>query len=82
MKGLPMRRRALAAGLVLAALAAGRAAEPKFLSDDPLAREPETADASAAEPWDINLFYDLGYNLFVTSRREVASSRVEIVGCR
>ena len=33
-----MKRRLLATGLLLAAMAAVRAAEPKFLSDDPLTR--------------------------------------------
>lgn len=41
----------------------------KFYDDDPLAREPETEDASGVEPWDIDLIYDLSYNLFVTTRR-------------
>ena len=27
------------------------------------------SDASGAQPWDIDLFYDLAYNLFVTGRR-------------
>jgi hypothetical protein len=37
----------------------------KFYSDDPLAREPETQDASKAAPWEIELFTDLMLNLFV-----------------
>jgi hypothetical protein len=36
----------------------------KFYPDDPIAREPETADASGAEPWDIDLVVDLLLNLF------------------
>jgi hypothetical protein len=35
-----------------------------FRDDDPLAREPETQDASAASEWTIDLFVDLAINLF------------------
>jgi hypothetical protein len=77
-------RRRLAAtvvsvGLVVVALAVVRTAGPKFLSDDPLAREPETRDASGAQPWDIDLFYDLTYQLFVTTRRAPANVRAQNV---
>ena len=40
------------------------AVTPRFYSDDPLAREPETQDASAARESDIDLFVDLAINLF------------------
>lgn len=50
-------------------------AQPRFFSDDPLTREPETQDASGAQPWDIDLFYDLAYNLFATPRRVPAGIR-------
>lgn len=72
--GTPTRRTAALAALLFAVLAA-RAAEPRFYRDDPLQREPETADASGAQPWDIDLFYDLGYNLFVTPRRPPSGTR-------
>jgi hypothetical protein len=77
-------RRRLAAmlfgsGLLVATIALGRSAEPKFLSDDPIDREPEAADASGAKPWDIHLFYDLSYNLFVTTRRVPANIRAQNV---
>ncbi len=42
---------------------------PRFLADAPLARVPDTQDASGARPWDINLAYDLTHAYFVTSRR-------------
>jgi hypothetical protein len=61
--------------VLLAALAAVQAADPKFFPDDPIAREPDTEDASGAQPWDIDLFYDLAYNLFVTPRRPPAGVR-------
>jgi hypothetical protein len=64
--------------LLLGAFGGGlRAAGQKFFSDDPLTTVPETADASGAQPWDIDLFYDLSYNLFVTARREVQPARAQ-----
>jgi hypothetical protein len=40
---------------------------PRFYPDDPIAREPESQDASKAEPYDQSQMYELVYNLFVTS---------------
>ena len=40
------------------------AQRPKFFSDDPLQREPETQDASKVQEWDIGLTPDLLQNLF------------------
>ena len=65
--------------LLVAALAVVYAADPKFFPDDPISREPETADASGAQPWDIDLFYDLTYNLFATPRRIPAGVRAQNV---
>ena len=61
--------------LLVGVLAVGHTAEQKFFSDDPLAREPETQDASGAQPWDIDLAYDLSYNLFVTARQTPSGIR-------
>ena len=44
-------------------------AGPKFRSDDPLAREPDSQDAAGVKESDIGLVYNLGYNLFVTASR-------------
>jgi hypothetical protein len=40
------------------------AQRPRFLSDDPLQRDPETQDASKVAAWDIGLTPDLLHNLF------------------
>ena len=40
------------------------AQRPRFLSDDPLMREPETQDASKVQQWEIPLTPDLLQNLF------------------
>jgi hypothetical protein len=52
-----------ALGIALAP-ATPRAASPKFYPDDPLQREPATQDASKAQEWEIDLFWDLALNLF------------------
>ncbi len=41
---------------------------PRFYSDDPIAREPASRDASGVQPWDIGLMYELATNLFVTAK--------------
>ena len=45
--------------------AAGPAAERKFFPDDPLARDPETQDASGVHEWDVSAQYDLVENSFL-----------------
>ena len=65
----------LAVGLITAVHVSVDTATPRFYSDDPLSREPESADASGAEPWDIDLFYDLAYQLFVTTKKEPTNTR-------
>ena len=72
-------RRGLMPLTALALAVAMGAAEPRFFADDPLSREPETGDASKAEPWDIDLYYDLAYNLFVTTRRTPENIRAQNV---
>lgn len=63
-----VRRLLICLTVVLAAIAIVRlpAAGAKFRSDDPLAREPETQDATQVREWDIDLFVDLAINLFGT----------------
>ena len=57
----------LAAGLWLAA-SSGRAAAPKFYSDDPIWRDPESQDASGVQEVDVSLQYDLLENSFLKAR--------------
>ena len=40
---------------------------PRFYSDDPIARDPESQDAGKAAPYEQSQFYELTHNLFVTS---------------
>jgi hypothetical protein len=60
----PFRTLAVLAGAVALLTTSPRGAGVRFCSDDPLAREPETQDASKVQPWDIDLFWDLSLNLF------------------
>jgi hypothetical protein len=55
-----------AAAVVLVAVTSSASSQTarKFYDDDPLAREPETQDASKAQEWEIDLFIDLALNLF------------------
>jgi hypothetical protein len=68
MRGSTQIRGAVALALTCLALAAPVSsllgASKKFYDDDPLAREPETQDASGATPYEIDLFWDLSSNLF------------------
>ncbi len=64
-------------GLLVAALDPIRSADQKFYSDDPLATAPETGDASGALPYEIDLFYDLSYNMFVSGRRDHTNTRAQ-----
>src|SRR4030095_8089563 len=38
-----------------------------FFSDDPIVREPESQDASKAQPYEIGSLYEMTHNLFVHS---------------
>src|SRR2546430_1335883 len=62
---------------VAATLASISGDRPRFYSDDPIAREPESRDASGAQPWKIGLLYELSYNLFVTSGYQPSNTRAQ-----
>ena len=66
------------AGLV-AALTATSAAGPRFLSDDPLSREPETQDAAGVKEWDIDLAVDLAINMFAQPGDSATNVRAQNV---
>jgi hypothetical protein len=55
---------AAASAVLLLAGATPRGASPRFYSDDPLAREPETQDAAHVADRDVPLIQDLLLNLF------------------
>ncbi len=58
----------LLTGAALGLLATGVSTKGlKFYSDDPIGREPESQDASKAQPYFIGAMYEMTYNLFVTA---------------
>ena len=59
-------------------LAAGVSTQsPRFYPDDPIAREPESQDASKAAPFEQSQMYELLYNLFVTTRYQPTGLRAK-----
>ena len=60
-------------GLLICARASTQT--PRFYSDDPIAKEPDSRDASAVKPWDIGLMYELATNLFVTANYKPSNTR-------
>ncbi len=50
---------------------------PRFYPDDPIAREPESQDASKAAPYEESQMYELVYNLFVTSGHQPSGLRAK-----
>jgi hypothetical protein len=50
---------------------------PRFYPDDPIAREPESQDASKAEPFEQSEMYELMFNLFVTAGHKPSGLRAK-----
>src|SRR5262245_18750761 len=50
---------------------------PHFYPDDPIAREPESQDASKAQPYFIGSMYEMANNLFVTSGYKPSGTRAK-----
>ena len=64
----------LAATVVMSATATSGQA-PRYFPDDPIAREPESQDASKAAPFKQSEMYELLHNLFVTSGHQPSGLR-------
>src|SRR5262245_32004193 len=47
----------------------------RFYDDDPIARDPESQDASGAKPTEIGLMFEMAYNLFVTGHYKPSGTR-------
>ena len=65
----------LAAIAAFAAVVSASAAGPKFYPDDPIASEPESQDASGAQPTERGLMYELATDLFVTANYKPSGTR-------
>ena len=63
-RGVAVAATALLAALIVASGVPGAQSRPKFLSDDPLVREPETQDAAKVQEWELGLIADLTLNVF------------------
>ena len=50
---------------------------PRFYPDDPISREPESQDASKAEPYEQSQMYELLYNLFVNADHKPSGLRAK-----
>jgi hypothetical protein len=74
------RSRSWLAALVVAVSALSGTAStkgPRFYQDDPIAREPESQDASKAQPYEIQQLYEMVYNLFVTPGYKPSGTRAQ-----
>src|SRR5262245_408283 len=63
----------------LAGFVSVSATGPRFYRDDPILREPEPQDASDAAPSNIDLLYELTYNLFALPKQNPSGLRAENV---
>ncbi len=87
MRLLPRSSRARRAGfLVLSMVAAiglfaavASMQGPRFYPDDPIAREPESQDASKAARYELSEMYELTHNLFITSGYKPSGLRAKNV---
>jgi hypothetical protein len=82
----PVSRARLTRATVAAALVAvtagilgvpGQTAAPRFYPDDPIAREPDSQDASKAKVYEIEQMYEMVRNLFVTPDYKPSGARAE-----
>lgn len=67
----------LVAVLVAVATTAASTKAPRFYDDDPIAREPESQDASKVKPYDITDLYEMTHNLFVTAGYKPSGTRAQ-----
>ena len=73
-----MRRLALPSLLVAVCTVVLSSAGPKFYRDDPLWRDPETQDASRAQPIDVSEQYDFVENTFLNAGDKIARRAVNV----
>ena len=60
---------------VLLCAAASVQAAPAFYTDDPVQTEPNSQNAAAVQPWEIDLVYDLVENMFTRPGDKAANAR-------
>ena len=64
---------------LICGLSSVTATSPRFYRDDPLLRDPEPQDAAGAALSELDLMYELTYNLFALSGRKPAGVRAQNV---
>ena len=78
-----MRRGSRVAILVVVALvffaSAVSTQRQRFYADDPIAREPESQDASKAAPYEIKSIYEMTHNLFVVAEHKPSGLRAKSI---
>lgn len=74
-RAAPAAAVALVAGAALWTAPAALTQQPRFYPDDPIAREPESQDASKAKSYEIEQMYELVYNLFVSAKHQASGTR-------
>jgi len=79
MKRSIVRAMAAVGGALILATISGASQTRRFFDDDPIAREPETQDASGTQGRDINLVFDLAMNLFTRPGDSTADVRARNV---
>jgi hypothetical protein len=65
----------LALLLVVLLVSAPTGSGRRFYDDDPIGRDVDTEDASGAQPWEIDLIWDLSLNTFATPGRTMVPPR-------
>src|SRR5262249_39425769 len=75
--GSPTRRAILVIAVLAVSARAVSTQRPHFYPDDPIAREPESQDASNARPYQLGSLYEMANNLFVTSGYTLSGTRAE-----
>jgi hypothetical protein len=63
----------------IAGFGSATATSPRFYRDDPIAREPEPQDASGAALSEVDLMYELTYNMFAQPRIKPSGVRAQNV---
>ncbi len=66
---------ACAASVIVLGATGASMQSQRFYPDDPIARAPESQDASKAQPYDQSQMYELLYNLFVTAEYKPSGLR-------
>jgi hypothetical protein len=71
----PLRRPVLLLATLVLLASPVSTQTPHFYSDDPIAREPESQDATHAQAYEIESLHEMTHNLFVTAAYRPSGTR-------